>query len=270
MTHRFLESFVSWAHACLLESDEADSYLLGRGVAEHQRVRHRLGYVAGDYAISPSLDPGHGEACSDRDRKSAWCDSCRFISWTTKWESPPGEDGGPKVPRVGRKIAGHIVFPLTSYSGSLVGVQVRSIVEKSYDSFFLKRRPEGYFFGTAAAIDSIWARRHAFLVEGPFDHLILERLVSPCTLAVTTSMPGGMQTRFINRFLDRVYLCFDEDKAGRTGTGKFLRSSDLSIDVVDVRYPRVKREGSDLHDFWKKVGDAEFSDYFRRHYVERF
>lgn len=270
MTASCLEPFVSWAHACLMESDEADAYLLGRGVGESQRIRHRLGYVAGDYSMNPESDPGHGEACSDRDKRSSWCDSCSFLRWMTKWESPPGEEGGPKVPRVGRKFLDHIVLPLTSYSGSLVGVQVRSRVDKVYDSFFLKRRPEGYFFGTAAAMDSIWSQRSAFLVEGSFDHLVIERLVCPNVLAVTTSTPGLMQIRFINRFLDRVYLCFDEDKAGRLGTSKFFRGSDLSIDVVDVRYPRVKKEGSDLHDFWKKVGDAEFADYFKRHYVERF
>lgn len=266
MSRKLLEQFVSWAHGCLEHSDEADSYLTGRGVLDLQRRRHRLGFVPGDYVVDPSKDPEHGKDCGDWDKKSVWCDTCRFRSWTTKWVD--GEDGGRKQGLVGRKIVSSIVLPLTSYSGQIVGVQTRSIQEKVYDTFVLKRRPEAYFFGTAAAMDSIWAKRFCFFVEGSFDHLTFERLVCPNVLAITTSSPGRSQARFMRRFLDRIFLCFDEDAAGRKGTHSFFEHSTADVDVVDVRYPRVKRDGADLHDFWRKAGDAKFTEYFKQHYLE--
>lgn len=266
MASKLLESFVSWAHDCLGYSDEADRYLTGRGVLDPQRKRHRLGWIPDDYVVEPSRDPEHGEDCLDWEKKPLWCDTCRFRMWSTKWVE--SEEGGRKQGLVGRKIVGSIVLPLTSYSGQLVGIQTRSIQDKVYDTFVLKRRPEAYFFGTAAAMDSIWATGECTFVEGSFDHLTFERLVRPNVLAIATSAPGKLQTKFMRRFLKRAYFCFDEDAAGRTGTHNFVVRSDASIDIVDVRYPRLKEDGSDLHDFWRRVGDAKFSEYFKKHYLE--
>lgn len=257
---RLLEDFLTWASACLHGSDEGRSYLLGRGVSDDQCVKHRLGFIGGQYVPDVSSDPGHNDSCGDLDLKSSWCDSCRFLRWSTKWERR--EEGAPKEPLPGLRLIGSVVFPLTTYSGSVVGVQTRSIVEKDYDTFLLKRRPEGYFFGTSVSISSIWSTKEAWAVEGPHDHLLLERLVAPNVLAVTTSAPGKDQTRFFRRFVDRLNLCFDEDAAGRRGTNSFFEYNSSRISLRDVRYPCRKPKEKDLGDFWKRVGDDAFRQYF--------
>lgn len=256
---RFLHEFLDWASACLDGSSEAEAYLLGRGVSAEQRVRHRLGYVGGDFFVDPSSDPLHSAHCDDRDSKSRWCDSCRFLNWSSLWTQ---DEDGVKVRVPGRRIAGGIVFPLASYSGSLVGIQIRSLEGKSYDTFLLRRRPEGYFFGLPSSLDSIWSRREVFLVEGGFDHLTLERLVAPNVLALTTNAVNAAQRRFLYRFVDRVNLCLDMDQAGRDGVARFLERDGASFRTTNVRYPRVRPSDKDLNDFWRRVGD----DAFRRHF----
>lgn len=260
----FVDEFVDWAHQGLLQSDEAQSYLTGRGASSDQWARHRLGFTIGDFEPEVGKDPFHRrDVCSDKELRHSWCDSCRFVRWSSSWESD--EEGTPRGSRlVGRRIAGCIVFPLTSYSGSTVGFQVRSIAEKSYDSFLVSRRPEGYFFGASSSISSIWSSREVWLVEGPGDHLILERLVVPNVLAITTSSPSTAQVRFLKRFVRKVVLCLDMDSAGRSGVRDFHnRYADLFDSILDVRYPCLSSKDKDPGDYWRRVGDEAFIKQFR-------
>src|SRR5690606_37887206 len=161
----------------------------------------------------------------------------------------------------GMRIKDSIVLPLTSYSGTFVGFQTRSIVEKEYDTFALKKRPEGYFFGVGSGVTTIWSRRSIFITEGPFDSLIFERLVSPNVIALTTSSPGKSQVAFINRFTDSVYSLLDKDKAGKEGLeALFKYLPDKSI--ISIDFPTIEKGDKDLGDFWKRVGDDKFRDYF--------
>lgn len=260
----FLDHFLEWSSGCLEDSDDARSYLLGRGVSDSQISRHRIGYAGGDYVPEIGRDPGHNSSCGDQDLRRDWCDSCRFLRWSTKWvkDDEGDEDSRQKTAVPGRKLSGCVVFPLTSYSGSLVGVQIRSLVEKEYDTFLLKRRPEGYFFGASTAVSSIWARKEVFIVEGAPDHLILERLVAPNVLALTTSSPSRDQVRFIRRFASSVNMCLDADKAGRDGFAAFFSRNSSRMTVRDVQYPCRKPKEKDLNDFWRRVGDDAFRDYF--------
>jgi DNA primase len=257
----FPDSFIDWAHNALNESEEAQSYLQSRGTSAEQWKRHRIGYVSSDFEIDPSISMGHSEACSDRQKRSQWCDICRYRRWSSIWE---GEEGTLREQHVGRRIVGCIVLPLTSYSGMTVGFQVRSIQNKSYDTFVVSRRPEGYFFGIAANIDEIWHRREVALVEGPFDHLIFERLVMPTVLALTTNIVNPMQMRFLRRFVHRIYICTDRDKAGRDGRYDFVKRTLSEFDIVNVMYPCINEGDKDIGDYWQCVGDNRFSQYFKK------
>lgn len=254
----FVEQFLDWAHCGLAASEEAQAYLLGRGVSRDQWAMHRIGYVSGDFDADPSLCSDHSKACSDRDKKHAWCDACRYRRWSSVWE----EVDGFKEQIVGRRIRGFVVFPLTSYSGVHVGFQVRSITQKQYDTFVLQRRPEGYFFGSQMNFQEVWASKEVVLVEGPGDHLIVERLAASNVLGLTTSGLSKSQMRFVRRFVRRVIMCLDMDEAGRKGVKSFIEHAGSGFDVVDVRYPRIGPNDKDPGDYWKRVGDKAFSRYF--------
>jgi DNA primase len=260
-----VDDFVDWASGNLEENDSAVAYLRGRGVSVEQFARHRLGYVAGDFDRDPSGDPAHGAACRDQEAKSTHCDSCRFNRWTTKWEEVDGESR--KIRRVGRRIVGSVVLPLTTYSGRLAGVQVRSVLEKDYDTFLLKRRPEGYFFGLAPNVDRIWSSKSVFLVEGPFDQLVFERLVSRNVLSMTTNTLGTMQAVFVRRFASRVYTLLDRDAGGRDGAATIKDHLGDDVYVRSFLVPRVRPKDKDLNDYWKAVGDDAFREHFAQHVI---
>jgi DNA primase len=164
---------------------------------------------------------------------------------------------------VGARVVGNIVLPLTSYSGTSVGFQVRSIREKAYDSFTIKRRPEGYFFGIAPNVGRVWSTKEVTLVEGPFDQLIYERLVDRNVVALTTSVIGKLQTRFLYRFVRTVNMCLDVDAAGRDGV-KRARDRLDGLNVRDIRCPVIRTGDKDLSDFWKAVGDDRVTSFFKK------
>ena len=254
----FLEAFLEWASSCLENSDEAQSYLLGRGVSAEQIRRHRIGFVGGDFFPEVASDPKHSESCKEKD--GPFCESCRFMRWSTKWTRE--EEGGPKIPIIGRRIVGSIVFPLTTYSGCLVGIQIRSIAEKNYDTFLIRRRPEGFFFGAAVAMPIIWVKKEVFLVEGPFDYLTFERLAAPNVLGLTNSSPGKDRTKIIQRFASTVNMCLDLDAAGRKGFRSFFNYNySPNLFIRDFKLPNI-RNCKDLNEAWRKVGDDGIRSWF--------
>jgi DNA primase len=254
----FLDRFVEWAHESLADSEEAQQYLASRGSSKAQWDRHKIGFVPEAFDIESSSSEGHSDVCQDREKKHLWCDACRYRRWSSTWEGPDGA----KEQHIGRRIVGCIVLPLTSYSGVTVGFQVRSILDRSYDTYVIKRRPEGYFFGVAANVAEIWRRREAILVEGAFDQQLIERLVSPVVVALTTSAVGAVQLRFLRRFVRRVYLCFDTDKAGREAKNSWMELRSREFDLIAVRYPILREGEKDVGDYWKRAGDGAFRRHF--------
>lgn len=257
------DRFIDWAHQSLLESEDAQAYFRGRGVSESQWKSHKLGYVSSLFDIDPNTDSDHKpEICSDSDKRHVWCDSCYYRSWSASWESPG--DGERKIPIVGKSILGCAVLPLTSYSSRPIGFQCRSITTKDYKSFASRRRPEGFFFGTDRAVNHIWSTRSVWLVEGAFDQLIIERLVAPNVLAITTASTSKLQIRFLRRFVDKVYLCLDLDKGGRDGVAGFIRNYKDEFEIVNVKYPYPNLPVKDVNELWKKVGDEKFKKHFAK------
>lgn len=257
-----VDEFIEWAAASLPESDEAVAYFRGRGVSSDQFLRHRLGYVLGDFEADPGRDPAHSAACRDKESRQKWCDSCRLNRWSTKWVEVEGDTR--KEPIVGRRIVGCVVLPLTTYSGAYAGFQIRSVLEKEYDTFLVSRRPEGFFFGLAPNVQSIWSSRSIFLAEGPFDQLVFERLVSRNIVAMTTNTLAGRQEAFIQRFVDRAFPLLDRDAGGRDGAAAIEEKIGSSVSVRPFRVPKARPRDKDMNDYWKAVGDDAFAAYFRK------
>lgn len=252
-----INDFIRWSSSCLQHSEEAQSYLLGRGSSEEQWVKHSIGFIPGMFDPDPYGDPDHSKICGDKQKKILWCDTCRFRSWSSTWEEVDGENA-PKTQFVGKKILNSVVYPLTSYSGSFVGFQICSIKEKSYDTFVSSRRPEAYFFGMGPNINSIWNSGEICIVEGPSDQLIVERLFHPNTVALLTNSPSQSQMKCIKRFAKKVYLFLDLDKAGRDGTNSFINRYGFDFNVVSVSYGSYSNDLKDARDLWNKLGDEKF------------
>lgn len=252
----FLNSFVQWSHSHLLNSELGTKYLISRGSSESQWIKHNLGYIPDFFHPDPTLDPGHSGKCAIHEHKQQWCDTCRFIQWSTGWSEEE------KRHIVGQRILNSIVYPLTSYSGAVVGFQTRSITNKVFDNFVRSQRAEAYFFGTAGHIDKIWSRKSVALVEGPSDMLTLERFLDIGVLSLATNSTNENQTRFLSRFCDTVYLYLDLDKAGRDGSISIRRKlPDLDVRVVDYKMTGIKAK--DINDMWKECGDVKLNRHLK-------
>lgn len=238
--------FVHWAHSQLTPDSPGSQYLLSRGSSSNQWDKHLVGFVPDLYSPDVQLDPNHSDDCErSNDRK---CDVCRYIEWSSSKSS----DG---TLIIGSNIKNSIVYPLTSYSGSIVGFQVRSLLEKRYDTFVRTKRCESYFFGLSHNIQKIWTREVCCLVEGPSDLLTLERFIDIPVLSLTTNSTNEGQARFLKRFCKKIYLCLDNDKAGHDGSMSIINKLSDSIDVVVVDYKMSGRKFKDLNEMWVGLGD---------------
>jgi 5S rRNA maturation endonuclease (ribonuclease M5) len=225
--------------------------MVDRGVSESQFGKFKLGFVNEAFVPDPVYDQGHNKFCLQKSSVGLWCDTCRFIKWSSTWEN------GTQF--VGKRLVDSIVLPLISYSGVYVGFQIRSLQEKLYDTFALVRRPEAYFFGSTAAFESIWAQKVVSLVEGPFDALIIDRLVTKNVLGLTTSSINQLQLKFLERFVNQVNLILDGDLAGHSGSKKFI---DLNSGKFVIKLVKIKPSDKDPNQLWRTIGDDKFIKYF--------
>ena len=250
----FLNGFIQWANEQLLVNDLGSSYLLARGSNPDQWRKYSIGFVPGIYDPSPEADRYHSDVCGSDD-KAHWCETCKFLKWSTIWSK--SEDKYV----VGSRMLNSVVYPITSYSGSFIGFQIRSVVEKSYDTFVYSRRPEAFFFGAGPNIDKIWSRKSVCLVEGPSDLLTLERFTNHGVLSLNTNNANESQLRFLNRFCQKVYLFLDQDQAGRDGAISIKSKLNSDIDVRIMDYKMNGCNAKDLNDLWKQIGDVKLKRY---------
>jgi len=233
----FLTDFVQWSKQQLLESADGLEYLQGRGASKSQLHQHDVGFVTSPWVPDLSMDVMHSDKCDD----SPICDSCKFTRWSSD--------------KNGFKLVDRVVYPITTYSGRIVGVQTRSIKEKLYDTFMLSRRSEGQFFMAASAFPSVFSMKLVAIAEGPSDALVVERILGIPTLSVLTNSLNLNQSKAILRFADSIVCVLDEDAAGRDGVKRIVRDFGRLKQVVDVRY---KDHGAkDPADLWLKHGDPK-------------
>ena len=238
-----LNYFVDWASDNVSSSEDALKYLYSRGVSNDQILRYKIGYISEAYDPISELDVNHTELCNENLKQG--CDTCRF-----------------KYFLAGNRLRESIVLPLTSYSKKIIGVQLRSIKEKRYESFMIQNRSESYFFGLSPSMDRIWSREEIAITEGPFDALALDKTGLFPVVALTTNTSNENQTRFLRRFVKKVYLFLDLDQAGRDGASKISNKLN-DKDVQIVNYKHNSFSVKDLNELWSRCGDERFQHHIK-------
>jgi len=231
--YNFIQAFVHLAHANIARCDEAVGYLYSRGVKDEQILGLNLGYVP----EVPDIKPDQSADCK------------KFLEWSNYF----------------RRLVGSVVLPVHDMVGNVVGLQCRSIKEKQYCTFISNRaKHHPTYFGTSMAMDTVWATKTVFIVEGPFDWFPVQHVLpnTLCTLGVIVS---NKQLEGITRVADTVVAVFDADDAAKEayhgdGTPRSTKAS--------LRYRTDKRGimsaytplpgANDPSALWDKIGEAAF------------
>lgn len=211
------------AYAASRVDDRVREALLGRGVSDSQLAGFQIGHLRGEL---PEGVPDH------------------FRAWARD------------------KIADVLLLPLTNSLGDIRGFQVRSVDRaKSGYSDYLPDKREACLFGLGQAMRAMWETRSVFLVEGAFDLFPIQRALG-AVVATLTARTHPSFARLLKRVVDRVWVGYDMDAAGRRGCASFARDHGRELEVYIVSYPELNRV-KDPGELWEAWGDARFIPYIR-------
>jgi len=160
------------------------------------------------------------------------------------------------------KIGDVLLFPLTNSLGDIRGFQVRSVERgKSGYSDYMPDKREPCLFGLCQATKAMWETRSVFLVEGAFDLFPIQRAF-PAVVATLTARAEPAFARLLKRLVDRVWVGYDMDAAGRRGCSGFARDHGRDLEVYIVSYPEPNKV-KDPGDLWEAWGDSRLIPYVR-------
>jgi DNA primase len=225
-----MEKIVQKAHRYLKEgkqTSKARSYLNQRAVEDQHIDQYTLGY------FPPSID----------------------VFDTLSFDSPVWRRFKSRFQS--HHLSNKLVFPVTDAVGDVVGIHVRtpSFDLKDYMKFYVGRSSAAArFFGTDRAMPYIWKHRSIVLCEGLFDLFPIAR-ITPLVLCTLTASMSEADVRFLQRYVDDVYLAPDNDEQGERMADIFEYKYGSHFTKVD----RVRFRGDDLSECWSSLGDSRFS-----------
>lgn len=212
-------------------SDEVRESLWFRGVSDKQISEFSLGYIDGAL-------PSHIEFPAD------------FREWS----------------RQGSKLVNSYVLPLTNPLGETLGLQFRSVDRdvRGYLDYFLTRS-EPVLFGLGQAMPHVWETGSVCIVEGAFDLLPVQRAL-PFAVSTLTSQLSEVFVRCLYRLVNRIYLFYDSDLAGRRSSYDITQKYKSDFEIRSIEYPRGVSmvDGKlvkDPADLWEAWGDERLLNY---------
>ena len=223
-----------------LEHDEdAQGYLLGRGMQDHVIEEMGVGVWSPPEADAPDA------VFRDRYGDNGW------------------------------KLRGRLVVPFYSPRGKVIGFEARSMTDKNATRHLLVEAAwNPVFIGCGMATPKVWDGGNVWLVEGLFDMTAMLRIVpeEDAVLATVRAKVSDKHLEYLRRFCKgMVYVVYDNDETGRkqtTGwtddkTGKFRwgaiqRLERVGLPCHDARY----RGGKDPGEIWEKTGTSGLQQAF--------
>ena len=251
-TSKPVEDLISFCSVSIQDDISALTYLRGRGASESQISVHRIGALPSSFRLDPESDLDHDENCTEA---SESCTTCRLNHWVSRHNKSKSLDG---------LSSSSVIFPLTSPSGIIYGLQARSIEKKVFDTFMVKDRPEAVFFGAAANSLNIFQGRTVVITEGPMDMLVVERNTGLPTLALTTNSLSRHQSKYVARIANRIVIVLDGDEAGRNGAKSIIHYFGRDADCIDVRLDKLDKTCKDPNELWSKHGDKKLAQFFKQ------
>ena len=148
-----------------------------------------------------------------------------------------------------------IMFPILSFRNNIIAFGGRAIDDfgpkylNSSDSVLYKKNRNLYF--TNDFITATKKKGYAFIVEGYFDVLSLNKLgyanaASPSGTALT-----NQQLESISKYTSKILICFDNDEAGLKATERVLEIKNLISKQVEIHCLNLPAEYKDISDVFE-------------------
>lgn len=164
----------------------------------------------------------------------------------------------------------YLTFPMYNQYGEIIGFSGRPPLDnaevkrrglkKYWHSKFDKRR---FLFGLNYAIESARSLGYMIVCEGQFDTIIpsqygVDNIVSTCGTALTED-----QVILLSRYVDKVYVVFDNDDAGKEAFRQLTKHAKDGIELIPVSLPDSTDEAGntikeDPDSFVRKYGKDKF------------
>ena len=148
-----------------------------------------------------------------------------------------------------------IMFPILSFRNNIIAFGGRAIDDfgpkylNSSDSVLYKKNRNLYF--TNEFITATKKKGYAFIVEGYFDVLSLNKLgyansASPSGTALTYQ-----QLESVSKYTSKILICFDNDEAGLKATERVLEIKNQISKQVEIHCLNLPNEYKDISDVFE-------------------
>ncbi len=159
-----------------------------------------------------------------------------------------------------------IMFPILSFRNNIIAFGGRAIDDfgpkylNSSDSVLYKKNRNLYF--TNDFITATKKKGYAFIVEGYFDVLSLNKLgyansASPSGTALTYQ-----QLESISKYTSKILICFDNDEAGLKATERVLEIKNQISKQVEIHCLNLPTEYKDISDVFESKPET-FDDILK-------
>ena len=159
-----------------------------------------------------------------------------------------------------------IMFPILSFRNNIIAFGGRAIDDfgpkylNSSDSVLYKKNRNLYF--TNDFITATKKKGYAFIVEGYFDVLSLNKLgyansASPSGTALTY-----YQLESISKYTSKILICFDNDEAGLKATERVLEIKNQISKQVEINCLNLPTEYKDISDVFESKPET-FDDILK-------
>lgn len=164
----------------------------------------------------------------------------------------------------------YITFPMYNQYGEIIGFSgrpplsnaevKRKGLKKYWHSIFDKRK---FLFGLHHAISSARQLGYIIVAEGQFDTITASQngignIVSTCGTALTED-----QIILLSRYVDKVYVMFDNDEAGKRAFDQLKKHESEDIELIPVFLPDIDGKKEDPDSFIRTYGKDKFLEIIK-------
>ncbi len=184
------------------------------------------------------------------------------------------------------RFRNRLMFPLKDHRGRIIGFSGRVLDQNAKSAKYINT-PETMvyhkaelLYGYSELFREIKKKKQVIVVEGEIDVVTSSQMDVNNIVAIKGSALTQKQAKLLDRAVDKIILCLDNDSAGETATRRALEvisSTNLTIGVIDLsKHPLKPKDPDELikqkPQAWRELSKHPISvyEYFIRRAFSQF